>query len=242
MPPDVPDDLRFELATVAGDRLIELVDVWASQFEPADVRAVLENPYCDEGIVRKLHAVPRLLALYEVRALLVRQRALPLAWAVQLVPGLYWRDLSALASETRVRPQIRRAAELRLAERLPALAVGERVNLARRASPRLIQLLGQDRNPRVCRALLENPRLTEGQVLPWVSSDSVSPAVLRVVARDRRWGSRYPIRVALCRNPRSPTEVVLPVLPLLKKPDLRAVASDRRIAAAVRRRAELLAG
>ncbi len=76
--------------------------------------------------------------------------------------------------------------------------------IARRASPLLIAQLRSDPEPRVIAALLENPRLTEGGLMPMVSSETTSPEVLGMVARHGRWGVRYPVRLALCRNRRTP--------------------------------------
>ena len=90
-------------------------------------------------------------------------------------------------------------------------------------------------------ALLENPRLTEGLLLPLVASETDLRESLAVVAASPKWSVRYPIRVALCRNPRTPVELVLPHLAMLKKSDLRGVARDLRLTLPVRRRAELLA-
>jgi len=44
------------------------------------------------------------------------------------------------------------------------------------------------------------------------------------------------------RNPRTPLALALQHLPMLKKPELRAVANDPRLSLALRRKAELLLG
>jgi hypothetical protein len=242
MAPSVPEDLAFELASAGRDRLEELIESSFDRFDLPAVRALLSNSFCEEGVVQRIYRDRRLISSYEVRKELARHRSLPLALGLQLVPGLYWRDLIALCQDTKIRPQLRRAAELRLIERLPSLAVGERMNLARKASPRLVQALGRDPHPRVCQALMENPRLTEGQIMPWVSRENSNPQILRVVAANARWGVRYPIRVALCSNPATPVDVALPLLPLLKRIDQLKVGHDVRLALPVRRRAELLSG
>ena len=61
------------------------------------------------------------------------------------------------------------------------------------------------------------------------------------MASNARWSVRYPVRLALCRNPRTPPELALAHLAMLKKGDLHAVARDPRLTLPVRRRAELLA-
>jgi hypothetical protein len=162
--------------------------------------------------------------------------------ALDLVPRMGWRDLARLGADVRARPRVRRAADQLLAERLSSLALGERVAVARLAGPGVITRLRNDRSPRVIAALLENPRLTEGALMPMISSDQADPAVLEAVAGNRTWGLRYNVRATLARNPRTPVAVALGILPALKKSDLATVVADRRIARPVRQRAELLLG
>jgi hypothetical protein len=239
---ELPEEVSQRLHEAAGLELLHLVSTYAESLGPETVRAVLRNPHCDQQVIRQLLAQRRLLDSYDVRRDLAFHPRTPQARALHLLSGLYGRDLLTLSLDMRVPPVVRRAAELRLAERLPAMTVGEKVSLARRASPGLVKALRTDPSPRVVRALLENPRLTEADVLPLASSEATVPSVLAVLVADRRWGCRYPVRVALCRNPRTPIDQALGLLPLLKKGDLRAVSRDLRLETAVRRRASLLLG
>jgi hypothetical protein len=127
-------------------------------------------------------------------------------------------------------------------DRIPGLGAGEKVAIARRAGPLLVSQLRHDNEPRVISALLENPRLTEGGLMPLVSSETARPEVLSLVARHPKWGSRYAIRVSLARNRRTPIQATLSILPLLKKQDLKGIEQDRRLGMAVRRRAAVLLG
>ncbi|MEO7795283.1 MAG: hypothetical protein ABIV06_10970, partial [Thermoanaerobaculia bacterium] len=135
----------------------------------------------------------------------------------------------------------RRASEMRLVERLPALAVGEKMAIARSAAPGVLSAVRHDPTPRVIAALLENPRLTEGLLLPLLASEAALPAVLAVVAGNPRWSVRYPVRLALCQNSRTPLERALMLLPLLKRGDLEGVSANVRLPLPLRRRAQLLA-
>jgi hypothetical protein len=248
-PPASPDSLRglpegaaLRLREAGSLELQHLVTSYADRLGPEDARAVLRNPHCNEEVIRTLAAQQRLLSFYEVRRELARHARSPEALAFRFVPGLYWRDLLALGLDMRVRPTVRRAADQCLAGRVPGLAVGEKVAIARRGPARVVQGLLTDPSATVLRALLENPRLSEGLVLPLAHSERVSPPQLVVLAKDPRWGTRYAVRVALCRNPRTPVPTALDLLPSLLKVDLRAVARDTRLAGPVRRRASLLLG
>jgi hypothetical protein len=82
----------------------------------------------------------------------------------------------------------------------------------------------EETNALVLDALLWNPRLTEQDLLVTVNSPSTSADTLSILSRHPRWSSRYGIRVALARNPRTPLSVSLAVLTSLTERDLLALA------------------
>ncbi len=222
--------------------LIVLVRELGDEISVAQCKQVLRNPFAGEEVLRLLMSQDRLLRVYELRRLFARHAKLPPALALKLVPGLFWRDLMEVGLDTRIQPVIRRSAQRYLVERLPSLAVGERVTLARRASPSALVQLRRDPHRAVIAALLENPRLTEATLMPMIASVSTLPQVLELVAANRRWGARYAIRQTLAKNPKTPVGVTLRLLPLLKKPDQKAIAASAILAPAVRQRARVLLG
>jgi hypothetical protein len=213
-----------------------------AELEVPEVRQVLRNPFVSSAVIEILLSERRLLGSYEVRRDLASHRKTPQVHALRLLAGLYWRDLARIASDTRAPPTIRKAAERQLSSRLPGLAVGEKIAVARAAGPGAIALLRSDPSPRVVKALLENPRMTEGSLLPLVSNERTRPEILTLIANDARWGNRYRIRLAICRNSNTAYSTALRILPLLKKSDLTLVARDRHLSSVVRRRADLLLG
>ncbi|TNF71340.1 MAG: hypothetical protein EP299_12195 [Acidobacteria bacterium] len=234
--------LLVKLREAESGELERLLQEHLEELDVPAVRQLLRNPFMTTKVAEMLIGDSRLLGNYEIRRDLAAHPKTPKVNALRMVSTLYWRDLVKLAREIRTPPAIRRAAELQLVSRLPGLGAGEKRSIARQGGPGVIAQLRRDPDPMVIEALLENPRLTEGSLLPLVSSETTKPEVLTVVARDKRWGIRYPVRQALCKNPRTPAVTTLPLLPMLKKIDLAAVARDRRIPAPVRKRAELLLG
>ena len=234
--------LAVRLRESDADELWRLLQQLIKELAVPEVRQVLRNPFLTQRAIELLLDERRLLAFSEIKRGIVCHPRTPEVRARRLVPTLFWRDLLQISGDGRVPPKVRRSADLHLRERLSGLAVGERMSIARRASPTLIQQLRMDPDPRVVEALLENPRLTEGSLMPLISSDRAKPEVLTLIARHRRWGIRYGVRSALCRNHRTPTEIALGLLSLLKKSDLKAVLQDRRLPVAVRRRAGTLLG
>jgi hypothetical protein len=235
-----PEDLALRLREAGLEEVLLLLRTWADVIPAGTVRQALRNPFADGQVIDEVASRPHLLAAYEVRRDLTFHRSTPEVLALRFVSGLTWRDLVELGVEVRVRPPVRHAADRYLIERLPALAEGERVSIARRASLGVLGRLRHDPSRRVISALLENPRLTEGVLAPLVHHESALPPVLALVAGNPRWGARYGIRVGLAQNPQTPVATVLAILPHLKKADLRAVAAADRLAAPVRRRARLL--
>ncbi len=235
-------DWRDRLREAGEEELGALLADHLDDLDVPAVRLVFRNPYLTVGMIETLVGSRRLISAYEVRRSAAFHPKTPRLDAVRFIEGLYWLDLVRLGIDTRVHPVVRGAADRRLIGRLPGLAVGEKVAIARSASRTVISNLRSDPTPRVLAALLENPRLTEGLLLPLATGERSTPQALAVLASHPRWGVRYPIRVALSRNPSTPLSQALGLLPMLKKTDLKAVAADPRLLLPLRRRAELLAG
>jgi hypothetical protein len=62
----------------------------------------------------------------------------------------------------------------------------------------------------------------------------VAEEVLRLIALRRDWMSKYPIVLALARNPRTPVGVVLPLINRLTLRDLKGLKDDRGVSEVVR--------
>jgi len=107
----------------------------------------------------------------------------------------------------------------------PTEPLGYRISMARSPTPKVMDRLLFDPDPRVVRTVLGNPRLTEVEVVKLASSRRATPQALDVIAQDDRWIARYSVRVALVNNPGTPLPLVLGLLPYLLLGDLRAVAT-----------------
>jgi hypothetical protein len=128
----------------------------------------------------------------------------------------------------------------RTAQRAPdgADTLGMRTWRARTGAPADIDRLLRDPDPRVVRNLLQNPRLTEKQVLRLVTRRPIQSVVLEEVALSGRWNRRTAVRRALVFNPYTPTHIALRMLPLLSRGDLQALASNGWVHEEVARQAE----
>jgi hypothetical protein len=100
------------------------------------------------------------------------------------------------------------------------LTVGERKSLARRPNRRAFDKLLADPHPLVIRQLLENPRLTEDDVVRMVARRPARLEVLETIAQNGRWLSRPRVRLAVLFNPGSPTAMTMPLLSVCTRNEL----------------------
>lgn len=158
----------------------------------------------------------------------------PRALSLRLVASLHWRDLADVASTPRVPAAVRFRAESLLADGLDDMRLGDRVTLARLATPALLPALLADAEPRVVEAALLNPRLREEDLVTAIRSDRAGPALLAAVPASPRWSANYAARLALVLQPRTPLPVALAQITSLVSRDLRRVAGDATLRELVR--------
>lgn len=120
------------------------------------------------------------------------------------------------------------------AERGRPLSLGERKSLARKRDRNLLARVLRDPDPAVVRILLDNPALTELDVVRLCARRPVRPEVLAQVFQHARWVLRYRIRLALALNPHTPETITLQLLPHLTQGDLRSVAQSGELSERVR--------
>jgi hypothetical protein len=106
------------------------------------------------------------------------------------------------------------------------LSLGHRRSLARSLPRDQLDRLAADSDPRVVRELLRNPKLTEREVLRIATRRPARGDVLEVIGSAPRWSTRGPVRAALARNPYTPPQLALRLLPHLPRTQLRQIAGD----------------
>jgi len=118
------------------------------------------------------------------------------------------------------------------------LPVSVRLSLARGASRGLRSILIRDHHPRVAVAVLKHNLIADSEIEQIAASRVVAEEVLEAISTTREWMRKYPIVLALARNPKTPPGLAMRLLSRLSVRDLRLLARDRNIADAVRRSAQ----
>jgi hypothetical protein len=103
------------------------------------------------------------------------------------------------------------------------LTVGERKSLARRPSRRSFEKLLRDPHPMVIQQLLQNPKLTEDDVIRLAAHRPARVETLTEIARLPRWLSRPRVRLTMLLNPGTPEHIAVPLLGACTRSELREV-------------------
>jgi hypothetical protein len=207
---------------------------------PAHLALGLRNPHVRAAWIQHVARDPRCLKAYEVKSAIVLHPATPRALAMNLVGFLWWRDLVRVSEQTLLAPSLRRTAERLLGTRLPEMALGEKVSLARLAGRGIIAALRREGTPLVVRALLQNPRLIEEDVLAIAVSGRSSGEVLRAIADEPRWSTRPPVQKAIARHPETPRSVALRMVQSLSTASLKELLAAPKVPRLVKAAAERL--
>lgn len=199
---------------------------------------VLRHPQVTPALLQRIGRSPFWMKSYRVRAALVQHPKTPRPLAMSLISSLRWGDLARVALLSRLPAVLRTTAEKILLLRLPELALGERVSLARIATPSVIRRLCFEDSPLVVKALLENASLHFEDVLGMAERADAPPALLSVLADSTRFARRQDLRLALASHPRTPHAVALRLLTSLPPPALAILADSGEAPMLVRVAAE----
>ena len=229
------DSVRERALVATGEELAVLLHHASTEV----VLALLDNPALDETHVclileRKnlaaevLEEVARrkpLLKSYRIKKSLAFHPRTPRLVSLRLLRDLYLMDLVQVAILPGVSAELKRNAEDQLLARLPQLPLGQKITLARRGPARVAGALLAEGHAQVVPVVLDNPYMTEAQILRALAREKLPISVIPAIVQHRKWSITYTIRLALVRNPLSPLATILSYLPELTVSDLRELAA-----------------
>ena len=233
MPANEPNRERARTAT--GEELASLLH----HHSPDVLLALLDNPALDETqlcllldrkdlpteILEEVARRKALLKNYRVKRALAFHPRTPRLASMRLTRELYLMDLVQLTLLPGISAELKRNAEEQLIARLPQLPLGQKVTLSRRGTARVAGALLAEGHAQVLSVVLDNPQLTEAQVLKALSRDRLPLGVIQAIAQHRKWSHTYNVRLALVRHRSSTLSTILAYLPELTVSDLRELAA-----------------
>jgi hypothetical protein len=196
---------------------------------------MLERKTLSTEVLEEVFRRKALLKSYRVKRALAFHPKAPRLVGLRLVRDLYLMDLVQLTLLPSVSAELKMHAEEQLLARLPQLPLGQKITLARRGPARLAGSLVAEGHPQLLATALDNPRLTEAQILKALAKEKTPAAVPQAIAHHRKWSEMYNVRMALVRHPLAPLASVLAYLPELTVSDLRELLSPGILPEALRK-------
>jgi hypothetical protein len=120
-----------------------------------------------------------------------------------------------------------------LAQRLQTMTVSERIKMALRGGKEARGLLMRDPNRLIRRFVLQNPRMSDEEIIALAKNRTADDELLRIVAENREWAKNYQVRHALVTNPKTPLVLALRFLQSLYDRDIRQLAKSKNVSATV---------
>ena len=120
-------------------------------------------------------------------------------------------------------------------QKIARLDVKGRIQLAMRGSKEERSILVRDGTKIVALAVLDSPKISDGEVEKFASQKNVLEAVLRAIPMKRRFAKNYAVVRNLVFNPRTPLDVSLGLMKNLLVADLRNLSGNKEVADTVRK-------
>ncbi len=149
------------------------------------------------------------------------------------------KDEIAVPEELLAEPLAPKAGE-NLLLRLRAMSVGERVKLALRGPKEVRTLLLRDANRLVRKFVLQNPTISDQEIIAIAKNRSADEELLRAIGSNREWLKNYQVRLSLVTNPKTPLQIALRHLGSLADRDLGLLAKSKNVSSAVSSQARRL--
>jgi hypothetical protein len=140
----------------------------------------------------------------------------------------------ALVKKVFLSPDEQRGSAL---QKISKLDIKGRIQLAMKGSKEERSLLIRDGTKVVALAVLESPKITDGEVERFANQKNVLEAVLRGITMKRRFIKQYAILRNLTFNPRTPMDVSLGLVKHLLTADLRNLSGNKEVSDTVRKMA-----
>jgi hypothetical protein len=120
-------------------------------------------------------------------------------------------------------------------QKISRLDIKGRIQLAMKGTKEERSILVRDGTKIIALAVLDSPKITDGEVEKFAGQKNVLEAVLRAIPMKRRFAKNYAVVRALVFNPRTPLDVSLGLMKNLLVADLKNLSGNKEVAETVRK-------
>jgi len=135
--------------------------------------------------------------------------------------------------EAKAEPEKKRE-RISLTVKVARMSVSERVQLALKGTKDERMLLVRDPSKVVYRAVLQSPKLSDGEVENFATMKNIAEEALRIISGSRKFMKRLSVVRNLVNNPRTPIDVSIPLLNRIPDNELKTLGGNRNIPDTVR--------
>jgi hypothetical protein len=193
---------------------------------PAHILDLIAQRYCDdEYLLRELVRCPNLseetlafialTASDEVRSFISRTRVL------DVVMG----DGTAGDASKK---------KLNVQQIINRMTTPQKIKLALKGSKDARGLLIRESSKQVSLSVLENPRITDGEIEFFAQSQNLSEDILRRIGANAEWSKKYSVVHALVFNPKTPVGISVGFVSRMNDRDLGLLEKSRNVSEGVR--------
>src|SRR5512135_1305638 len=168
-----------------------------------------------------LAADARFKGSYMLKVAICKNHRTPHKVTLSILKFIRLFDLSDITRDQHIHINIRQKVESMIAERVPAMPLGNKTALAKRASTNTLLSLMARGDERVIAICLESPSITEAHLYKLINNAQTKPAVIKMLAGHAKWSLSYFIRLALIRNFFTPMPHVVQFIVGMKTADLK---------------------
>jgi hypothetical protein len=109
------------------------------------------------------------------------------------------------------------------------MSVGQKIKLSYLGNKEVREVLIKDTNKMVSAAVVKAGRMTEPEVVKAAANRAINDEVLRLIARNREWVRKYPVKLALVNNPKTPVSTSMGLVGFLLGRDLKSLANNKNV-------------
>jgi len=113
------------------------------------------------------------------------------------------------------------------------MTIGERIKLALKGNRDARMILIRDPNRLIQRFVLQNPRISDDEVIMVARNRNAEGELLRKIAEHKQWPRNYQVKLALVSNPKTPLANALHFVSSLMERDIRQLAKSKNVSATI---------
>ncbi len=116
-----------------------------------------------------------------------------------------------------------------LAKRIPDMGLPEKMRLAQTGDKEARSLLARQPNKQILSCILQNPRISDQEILNFAKERTLPEEILSLLSKRKDWMKKYPVRLALAQNPKTPLALSLRLIRNFRDYDLRKIAKSKDV-------------